>query len=139
MTDFSFSKDEILRRKKRIDQLFKEGSSFFVHPCKVFWLLTSLDTGKPAQVMFIAGKKNFRHAVDRNRVRRHIREAYRLQKHELYGYLNGIERQCILCIIYTAKTPPQRGEMDRKINAIFKRLFYEINRELNNPPVALST
>ncbi|MBW6460431.1 MAG: ribonuclease P protein component [Bacteroidales bacterium] len=139
MTDFSFSKDEILRRKKRIDQLFKEGSSFFVYPCKVYWLITPLDTSHPAQVMFIAGKKNFRHAVDRNRIRRQIRETYRLQKHQLYDYLNGIERQCLLCIIYTAKTPPQRGEMDRKINTIFKRLFFEINRNLNNPPAILST
>lgn len=138
MRIFSFSKDEILRKKKLIDRLFNEGSSFYLYPCKVYWLLTPLDTEYPAQVMIIAGKKAFKHAVDRNRTRRQIREAYRLQKQDLYKYLDSINQQCLLGIIYTSQSPAQPGEMNKKIKAVFKRLSFEISKKLNNSAFFMS-
>ena len=82
--DFKFRKEERLSGKKLIDELFKDGSSFYLHPFKVYYLEKEIATASPVQVLMAVPSKNFPHAVDRNRIRRLMREAYRLNKHELY-------------------------------------------------------
>ena len=75
---FSLKKHEILRSKKKIKELFEDGSSFFVYPFKVYFLHEQ--TAAPAQVLFSVSKKYFKRAVDRNLIKRRMREAYRLNK-----------------------------------------------------------
>jgi ribonuclease P protein component len=138
MSVFSFRKDEILRKKKLIDRLFTEGSSFFVYPCKIFYLPLPLETQFPAQIMISVGKRAFRHAVDRNRIRRQIREVYRQNKHVFYDHLARQQKQCILAIIYTANVRIPAEELDLKIKSIIKRLKKEFDKNLNNPSPSLS-
>jgi len=138
MSVFSFRKDEILRKKKLIDRLFAEGSSFFVHPFKIYYLPLPLETQLPVQVMISVGKRAFRHAVDRNRIRRQIREIYRQNKNVLYDHLEGQKGQCILAIIYTANAWIPPDELDLKIKAIIKRLKKEFDKNLNNTSPSLS-
>ncbi len=137
MPFFSFRKDEILRKKKLVDRLFNEGSSFFIYPFKIFWLFTPLDTEFPAQILISVGKRAFKNAVDRNRIRRQIREAYRLNKHLLYDRLEKSDRQCVVAIIYTANVHLPSEDLEIKIKASLKRLFLEFNRKLNNPSPSL--
>lgn len=96
------------------------------------------DTGFPAQVMITVGKKAFRHAVDRNRIRRQFREAYRLHKHELYHFLDDHQQRCIVGFLYTAGQKLKQDELDRKIKAALHRLFFEIQKKLNKPALPLS-
>lgn len=138
MALFSFRKGEILRQKKLISRLFNEGSSFYIYPFRVFWLSIPLESPYPAQVMVSVGKKSFKHAVDRNRIKRQVRESYRLQKHELYHFLNDHQHQCAIGLLYTSNTKINSTEMDQKIKAVIKRLFLEINKKLNKPPLPLS-
>jgi ribonuclease P protein component len=132
MSLFSFRKNEILRSRKRSASLFKDGSSFYIFPYRIFWMLTTLDEETPAQVMFSVGKRSFRKAVDRNLVRRRTRESYRLQKHDFYRFLEDNGQQCILAFVYTARVPLSLADTQRKIFAIFTRLNQEITKKLNS-------
>jgi ribonuclease P protein component len=138
MSLFSFRKDERLSRKKSIDRLFKEGGSFFIHPFKVYWLNTPVESPYPAQVMIIVGKRAFKRAVDRNRIRRQVREIYRQNKPELYQFLEKRNQQCLLAFIYSTGNYPEFSEMDKKIKSVLRRLMNDIDMKLNNINRSLS-
>lgn len=87
---YTFTKEERLCNKKLIDELFHKGSSFLCYPFKVSWLPIVEPQQFPAQVLVSVSKKRFKHAVDRNRIKRLTREAYRLHKQQ-YLYINLLE------------------------------------------------
>ncbi len=78
---YTFTKAEILSSKKDIQELFKNGSSFYLYPFKVI-SLPNPETNQH-QVLFSVPKRIFKRAVDRNLLKRRMREAYRLHKHLL--------------------------------------------------------
>jgi ribonuclease P protein component len=117
MGKFSFHKEERLKKEKHIQELFGKGSSFYLFPFKVL-LIEHPDSAYPFhQVLFSVSKRNFKRAVDRNLIRRHMREAYRLQK----GILPAQPR-LILCLIYTHKDLPIPTEIHKKLKLILERL-----------------
>ncbi len=79
--NFRFPKSEKLKSRKTIELLFTEGKSVTKFPVKVFYL--PIENAKKNQAGFAVPKRNFKSAVDRNRIKRQLREAYRLQKHLL--------------------------------------------------------
>jgi len=79
--NFRFPKSEKLKSRKTIELLFTEGKSVTKFPIKVFYL--PIKNNEKTQVGFAVPKRNFKNAVDRNRIKRQLREAYRLQKHLL--------------------------------------------------------
>lgn len=78
---YRFTKNERLHGKKSIEELFKKGSSFYLGGFRVKYLPTSEKAEH--QVLISVPKKSFKKAVDRNLLKRRIREAYRLNKHLL--------------------------------------------------------
>ena len=91
MTDkgaFSFRKSERIHSLKQIDELFGGGKSraLSAFPIRVVYrYVHRLPTEAPFQVLISVPKRNLKHAVDRNRVKRQLREAYRLNKHLLFN------------------------------------------------------
>jgi ribonuclease P protein component len=84
---FGFGRKEKLKSRKQIGELFLNGKNFSVFPLRVTYLF--LPSGEPnVQVGAAAGKRYFKRAVDRNRIKRLIRESYRLQKNDLAELLN---------------------------------------------------
>jgi len=75
-----FPKSERLRSKKQIEELFSRGTSFTIYPLRVVFLRKPLESKLPNQVLVSIPKKVFKKAVDRNKLKRRIREAYRLNK-----------------------------------------------------------
>ena len=134
----SFKKDERLFGKKSIDRIFREGESFFVYPFKVYWLLTPAGSKYPAQVLIGAGKRAFKRAVDRNKVKRQIREIYRLHKTSWYEFLGERNQNCAIALIYTPNVQIEYQDMEKKIKLIFRRLYDEIDNVLNNKTRSLS-
>lgn len=80
MGRFTFGKAEKLKKEKDIQELFHKGSSFYLFPFKVIVLSTPEEDLKFNQVLISVSRRNFRSAVDRNTIKRRIREAYRMQK-----------------------------------------------------------
>lgn len=75
-----FPKSERLHSKKQIEELFSRGTSFTIYPLRVVFLKKPLESKLPNQVLVSIPKKVFKKAVDRNKLKRRIREAYRLSK-----------------------------------------------------------
>jgi ribonuclease P protein component len=95
---FAFRKEERLNKEKLIKELFEEGSSFYFYPFKV-WHKGNSDTSYPVhQVMISVSRRNFKKAVDRNLIKRRIRESFRLNKNLLPA-----GPKLLIAYIYSAK------------------------------------
>lgn len=92
----TLKKAERLHKKKLIEELFNKGSYFYLPPFKVYYL--GLKELEQNQVLFSIPKRSFKKAVDRNRLKRQSREAFRLNKAALSG-----EKKFLIGYIYTAK------------------------------------
>ena len=120
---FGFGRKEKLKSRKQIEALFLNGKNFSVFPLRVtYQLLPSEET--IVQVGVTAGKKYFKKAVDRNRIKRLIREAYRLQKDDLMEALKQTGQKGFLFFVYTDKTIASfstiKGAMKKALNRLEK-------------------
>lgn len=126
---FTFCKEERLCSKKIIQSLFarKGVHSTSHYPLMGLWLFGPVPTSDPekflAQVLFSVAKKKFKKAHDRNRIRRQMREAYRLQKTFLYTKLLENKVQCAIVLSYTAKEPLPYALIENATISIFKRII----------------
>ncbi len=100
--------------------LFSKGNHFTVFPLKVFWLPTNEQAVLQAGIS--VSSRNFKKAVDRNRIKRLIREAYRLQKNQLQEQLVKEEKQLSLFIIFIGKDLPEYSAVFDNTGAIIKKL-----------------
>ena len=126
---YTFRKGEKLRNFGIIRSLFEQGHSFYEYPFKVYYMLINERSEKyPAQVLFSVSKKRFKKAVDRNRIKRLIREAYRLNKASLYEFIDNDKAMLIIGIVYTGKDMPVYNETESKIILILRRLMKEYEK-----------
>ncbi len=122
----TFIKSERLSSKTAIDKLFQSGKSFNSTPFKIIWL-PSEENDVPAKILISVPKRLFKKAVDRNRLKRLIREAYRKNKGLLCFNLKN--KKISFIFIFTSKTTIDYKEMDEKIISALKRLSSNINTE----------
>ena len=111
----TFRKHERLTGRLRIEEVVKTGRSVFEPPFKLVGKLMELPTTAPAQVAFAIPKRYMKLAVQRNRMRRLLREAYRLNKHAYHDRLRAAGKQCAWLFIYQGKTPLTLSETQLKI------------------------
>lgn len=124
-----FKKEERLNEKKLVQQVFKEGKSFFKYPFKVFYLEYDKPTSYPAKVMITVAKRNFKKAVTRNKIKRLIREAYRKNKYLLCDTNTNENIKCFktytIVLIYVGKEVVKYQEIEKKINLILQELKHK--------------
>ena len=104
-----FGKMEKLKSRKLIEELFARGKSINVFPVRISYIFSNPEADeKPLlQVGVSVSKRNFKRAVDRNRIKRLLREAYRLQKKELLELLTEQKKKGFVFFIYTDKQLPE--------------------------------
>ncbi len=123
---FTLGKNERLKSRKQIEQLFTEGKNFAITPLKIYYSIGfNKDPNVPFNLQFGVGVsgKNFKKAVDRNRIKRLIKESYRLQKNELKENLRQKKLQLNIFFIYTGKELPDFDAVKIKVNVALKRLL----------------
>ncbi len=113
---YTFPKSERLSGKKSIEELFAKGSSFYVHPIVLKYQLVE---GASHKILIAVSKKALKKAVDRNLVKRRIREAYRLNKHQLSAKNNSFYN---LAFIYTDQNILAYKEIENKLCKLLQRL-----------------
>ena len=99
---YTFGKEEKLKSRKQIEQLFREGKSSSVYPLRLLWIPQNNE--RFLQCGVSVSSRYFKHAVDRNKIKRRMREAYRLNKHVLEQTLLEKDMKLSLFWIYSAKT-----------------------------------
>ncbi|GLU43255.1 ribonuclease P protein component [Allomuricauda sp. NBRC 101325] len=124
--NFAFPKKEKLKNKKVIEALFTEGKNIKQNPIKLIYLNTNFSDDSKIKVAVVAPKKKFKKAVDRNRVKRLLREAYRLNKPLIF---NNIEGNFAFIFLYLGNTAPSFNEVDKAmkllLEAFLKKEFHE--------------
>jgi ribonuclease P protein component len=123
---YTLGKTERLKSRKLIEQVFKQGKAFSVFPFRIIYLLQeaagTTPTTNQLQVGFTASTKYFKKAVDRNRIKRLMREGYRLQKNELQQTVTLINKQLSVFFIYTGNELPNYTLVVEKVESVLKRL-----------------
>ncbi|MBM3401509.1 MAG: ribonuclease P protein component [Bacteroidetes bacterium] len=120
---YRFKKEERLCNLKLIDKLFTNGSSFLVYPFRISWLIEGSNQEVPAQILISVPKKRFKRAVDRNLIKRRIREIYRLNKSEhLIPFLSKESTTLLLGITYIGNEIADYSFLEKKFKDALNRL-----------------
>lgn len=105
-----------------MELLFKEGLSHASYPIKLVYLETPVNLIYPAQAMFVAPKRLFKKAHDRNTLKRRMREAYRVFKGEWYTSLEEKNKKVLLAFIYISKKEEDFEAIDKAIQKLLRKI-----------------
>lgn len=130
---YQFGKNEKLKSRRQIEQLFKEGKSFSSFPFRVVYIFVN-DEAATLQAGFSVSARYFKKAVDRNRIKRLMKEGYRLQKNTLYNTVVASAKKLNVFFIYTGNELPEYELIFEKMGASVKRL-----QKITNENIAAST
>jgi ribonuclease P protein component len=120
MRKFTFRKEEKLSKEIWIQELFNRGSSFHLYPFRILFLPHPDQQSNANQILISVSKRNFKRAVDRNTIKRRIREAYRLNKHQISD-----THKWLIAYIYTPKEILPSSVIHEKLPLTFERFKQE--------------
>jgi len=112
--DYKFPKSEKLRLKKDIESLFKQGNRFFSYPLTVIFIKKE-NKGQNLCGVSVP-KKKFKKAVDRNRIKRQMREAYRLNKHKIQQE----NKHFHMMFVYSITEKPHYSKIEKSIQKLME-------------------
>ncbi len=121
---YTYNKRERIKSLKTIDELFKDGSSFFLTPFKVLYEATPA-SAPSVKAAFMVSKRNFKTAVERNRIKRMLREAWRLNKHTLLEC--SISQHYNVIVIFNGQSLPKQQELSMAMIKCIGRIIRELN------------
>ncbi len=113
--NFTLKKEEKLKSRKAIENLFSDGKSFSQYPLRIVYRKS---TSEHHQLAVSVAKKKFKHAVDRNLLKRRLREAYRLNK----SILDNQNDRFDFIFIYLSKDKKSFLEIEEAMKIILQKL-----------------
>jgi ribonuclease P protein component len=119
-------KIEKLKSKMIIEQLFSEGNSVKVFPLRLIYMEAVFDKDIQLKIGVSVSKNLFKKATERNRIKRLLREAYRLNKSLLF---NNITTQYAFMILYIGSEIPDYKTLDIKMKLLFERFLTRVSEE----------
>ena len=123
----TFSKQERLCSSTQIDRLFSEGNrQISVFPIRLVWLLT--DDIEGIKVLISAPKRNFHHAVDRNRIKRQIREFYRTQSSSLKETVALKGKGLALAFLFNDNKLWESDKLDQRLFQALEKLVETLSQ-----------
>lgn len=126
---FTFSKEERLCSRQLIERLYNEGHRLMAFPYSVQWMVVS-ELPTSCQVLIVAPKRKFHHAVDRNRIRRLTRECYRLRKPDLYRFLEEHNLHLVFSLVYIHNELMTYEQLGHKMDKLLAALEKDITATL---------
>lgn len=124
----TFSKQERLCSSTQIDRLFSEGNrQISVFPVRLVWLLTDDING--IQVLISAPKRNFHHAVDRNRIKRQIREFYRTKSSSLKETVASKGKGLALAFLFNDNKLWESDKLDQRLSQALEKLVETLSEK----------
>ncbi|MCF0199569.1 MAG: ribonuclease P protein component [Bacteroidaceae bacterium] len=133
----TFCKAERLCSKKRIDALFESGSrSLSAYPVRAVYREQERD-GLPVEVLISVSKRHFKHAVDRNRVKRLLRETYRRHKYIVWDALAG--RRLSVAFLWQSGEILPYDAVEQKMVSLLNRLAEKMTNSTSDDDVPAST
>lgn len=120
MMNFSYSKKDKLKSKKDIEQLFTEGKAVTAFPLKLIYLKTNFEDGSTLKTGVSVSKRLHKTAVSRNRIKRLLREAYRLNKPL---YFNNSSASYTFMILYLSKEVTTFDKLNTNMKSLFEKFI----------------
>ncbi len=127
-----FGKAYKLCSVKEIQHLFKNGSKIYKFPFSAQYEVKAQTSSTPFQIVISVPKRSFKQAVDRNRLKRLIREAVRKNKLILESFLIKENIGLTFVLIYTNKEQLSFNEINNRIPVFFNQLIQELQNDKNN-------
>lgn len=126
---FTLGKEEKLKSRKLIEHLFAEGKRVKSFPLQLIYLQISHDSEFPVKVAFSVPKRVVKLAVDRNRIKRMMREVYRLNK---YLIAENIKEPYIFMLIYADKAEPKCTDLEEMFKKVCVKFLSKIEEDEQN-------
>lgn len=123
---FSYNKFEKLKSRKQIELLFAKGKSISAFPVKVFYLPIDHTPLHPVQVGVGVSARHFKKAVDRNTIKRRMREAYRLHKLPLHQHLVSEQKSVAVFILWIDKQLPTTAALQDLMPTVIEKLIKQL-------------
>ncbi len=127
---YTLGKQQRLKSRKSIDAIFKNGHKVNASPFKAFYTLQVAEqANKPGLKLGVGvSKRFFKHAVDRNRVKRQIREAWRLQNNTLQQLVTQQNQSMQVFVIFTGNELPITPLVQEKVAILLNKLLHEAGK-----------
>ena len=114
---YQLPRSKSLKSKIWIEKLFRHGKSIAVYPLRLVYLPADYEKDEKFLIGFSVPKKKIKKAVHRNRIKRLMREAFRLQQHDL-----SLPGKTVMMLIYTGKQMPVFHDIDQSLQKIIQQL-----------------
>jgi ribonuclease P protein component len=118
----TFPREEKLKSKKMIGNIFSNGFVVKSYPIRIQFTFHEFTHLPRCQVGVSVSKRNFKSAVDRNRIKRQLREVYRLNKTDLINKLEARDKHLAMMIIYTNNEKWDYSKIATKVNDAFGKI-----------------
>ena len=125
---FRYGKKDKLKSKKQIEQLFNDGKAVTVYPLRLVYLQTEFNDGAIIKTGVSVSKRLHKTAVARNRIKRLLREAYRLNKPI---YFNNSSTSYAFMILYLSKDGTTFEALDKKMKLLFEKFLDKMSKNEN--------